>query len=193
MDSAYIFCWEAAQTINYGHICKHVDFFTLLFSFSFFKHKLVHSNGKRKRLIKFEDRLSYVARGFHLFNSENYFDWSGKNQQKANAEQFAGVMKQFVRTFYTEYTVFSNQNHFRIYKHVSEGRYIVLKNFSCSENFQFWKSCNFYQELDRNLTKQTTEVKVNILCLFALWVRFFLPTYVHTDQGKTLLRRLCVQ
>ena len=31
ITGAYIICWEAAQTINYGHICKHVDFFPLLF------------------------------------------------------------------------------------------------------------------------------------------------------------------
>ena len=85
------------------------------------------------------------------------------------------MLERIRRKFYTANTVVSNQNHFRIYKHVSAGRNIVMKNFSCSENFQFWKSCNFYQELDRNLTKQNYKVKVNMRCHFALWVRFFPP------------------
>ena len=80
------------------------------------------------------------------------------------------------------------KNHFRIYKHVLEGQYIVLTNFSCSENFQFRKkAANLYQELFRNFGKQDHIVKVvkYIECpLQVYWVGEFFSSLQMYTQTK---------
>ena len=76
--------------------------------------------------------------------------------------------------FFTESSVFSNQNIFRTYKHVSKGQFRVLKEFSRSDKFHFLKTANLsgtLVQLDETIYKE----KVNIFCLFALWMRF--PPY----------------
>ena len=51
-------------------------------------------------------------------------------ESRCYAEQlYTTIMEQVVITYHTENTVFSNQNHFRIHKHVSEEQNIVLKSF----------------------------------------------------------------
>ena len=133
--------------------------------------------------------------GLSSFQSENYFDWTNEKQKtdvtRNNCDEGETF---FVRTCHTENTLWANQNHLRIYKHVFRRASNRSEIFSGFWKFQFRKKLQQLQELPRNFAgNKNTKVKVNIFCNITLWMRFFLPTNVHTDQGKTLLRRLCVQ
>ena len=80
-----------------------------------------------------------VAWGFHLFILRIVLIGQITNRQKKFHVEQLSVTERVVQTFYTENTVFSKQNHFINYKHISEGRNTVLKNFPCSENVQVRK------------------------------------------------------